>query len=135
MTDKMPSGTHPNSLKNLKSAWNSETAKEAQLLGAAKRKANRIARENLKLSINDWKAYKSEVLEKEDMSAIDILKILMHKALMNDEFDTAADLAKNLAEFEKPKLQRVEQKIEEVKADALSDEELDAKLRQFKLVE
>ncbi len=131
MTEKMPSGTHPNSLKNLKSAWNSDTAKEAQLLGAAKRKANRIAREQLALSMSDWKAYKAEVLEKEDMSAIDILKILMHKALMTEDYDTAADLAKNLAEFEKPKLQRIEQKIEEVKADALTDDELNEKLRQF----
>ena len=120
---------HPNSLKNLTSAWNSETAKEAQLLGAAKRKANRKAREQLSLSIADWKAYKTEVLEKEDMSSIDILKILMHKALMEDDFDTAADLAKALAEYELPKLARVEQKIQEVTTEELTDEELEAKLR------
>ena len=121
---------HPNSLKNLKSAWNSETAKEAQLLGAAKRKANRIARENLKLSIQDWKAYRSEVLDKEDMSSIDILKVLMHRALQDEEYDTAADLAKTLAEFEKPKLARVEQKVEEVSTSELSDEQLEEMLKQ-----
>ena len=121
---------HPNSLKNLKSAWNSETAKEAQLLGAAKRKANRIARENLKLSIQDWKAYKSEVLDKEDMSSIDILKVLMHKALQDEEYDTASDLAKTLAEFEKPKLARIEQKVEEVSTSELSDEQLEEMLKQ-----
>ena len=120
---------HPNSLKNLKSAWNSETAKEAQLLGAAKRKANRIARENLKLSIQDWKAYRSEVLDKEDMSSIDILKVLMHRALQDEEYDTAADLAKTLAEFEKPKLARVEQKVEEVSTSELSDEQLEEMLK------
>ena len=120
---------HPNSLKSLKSAWNSETAKEAQLLGAAKRKANRIARENLKLSIQDWKAYRSEVLDKEDMSSIDILKVLMHRALQDEEYDTAADLAKTLAEFEKPKLARVEQKVEEVSTSELSDEQLEEMLK------
>ena len=121
---------HPNSLKNLSSAWNSETAKEAQLKGAAKRKANRIARENLKLSIQDWKAYKSEVLDKEDMSSIDILKVLMHKALQDEEYDTASDLAKTLAEFEKPKLARIEQKVEEVSTSELSDEQLEEMLKQ-----
>ena len=120
---------HPNSLKNLGQAWNSETAKAAQLKGAAARKANRLAREQLKLSINDWKAYKSEVLDQEDMSSIDILKILMHKALMDDDYDTAADLAKTLAEFEMPKLARIEQKIEEVSTEAMSDEELQEALK------
>ena len=121
---------HPNSLKNLSSAWNSETAKEAQLKGAAKRKANRLAREQLKLSIQDWKAYKSEVLDKEDMSSIDILKVLMHKALQDEEYDTASDLAKTLAVFEKPRLARIEQKVEEVSTSELSDEQLEEMLKQ-----
>ena len=120
---------HPNSLKNLSSAWNSETAKEAQLKGAAKRKANRLAREQLKLSIQDWKAYKSEVLDKEDMSSIDILKVLMHKALQDEEYDTASDLAKTLAVFEKPRLARIEQKVEEVSTSELSDEQLEEMLK------
>ena len=49
---------------------------------------------------------------------------------MNDDFDTAADLAKTLAEFEKPKLARIEQKVEEVSTDELSDEELDKLLKE-----
>ena len=55
----------------------------------------------------------------------------MMKALDNDEFDVAADLAKSLAEFEHPKLARVEQTIEDVGANELSDEELNAKLKRF----
>ena len=120
---------HPNSLKNLTAAWNSETAAEASKLGLAKRKANKLAREQLKMSMADWKAYQSDVLEDKDLGAVDVLKVLMHKALMNDDFDTAADLAKTLAEFEKPKLARVEQKVEEVSTDQLSDEELDKLLK------
>ena len=42
---------HPNSMKNLTAAWNSETAKEASKLGLAKRKANKLAREQLKMSM------------------------------------------------------------------------------------
>ena len=39
--------------------------------------------------------------------------------------------SKSLAEFEQPKLARVEQTIEDVGANELSDEELDAKLRRL----
>lgn len=120
---------HPNSLKNIEGkAWNSETAKEAQLRGAAARKANRIARENLKLSVDDWSAYKTDVLQEEGLSAVDVLKVLMHKALLAEEYDTAADLAKSIAEFEQPKLARVEQVTDEVSPSELSDEELARRL-------
>ena len=41
MSDKKyPNGKHPNSLKNLVRAWDSESAKEAQLKGAKARSAN-----------------------------------------------------------------------------------------------
>ena len=124
---------HPNSLKNIAGmAWNSETAKEAQLLGAKARKANRIAREKLKLSIDEFNAYKEEVLTDGDVSAVDILKILMHKALHEEEYDTAADLAKSIAEFEQPKLARVEQTTKEISADQLTDEELEERLKQLR---
>ena len=126
--DKNGNRVHPNSVKNLTSAWNSETAKEAQLLGAAKKKANRLARENLKMSMQDWKDYQP-VLEDNKMTAVDVLKVLMHKALMSDDYDTAADLAKSIAEFEQPKLARVEQKIEENTTSDMTDEELNAKLK------
>ena len=82
------------------------------------------------MSMADWKSYQSEVLDDKDLGAVDVLKVLMHKALMNDDFDTAADLAKTLAEFEKPKLARIEQKVEEVSTDELSDEELDKLLKE-----
>jgi hypothetical protein len=38
--------------------------------------------------------------------------------------DTAIEIFKSIAEFEKPKLARIESKIEEIKADTLTDEEL-----------
>ena len=44
----------------------------------------------------DWKSYQTEVLDDKDLGAVDVLKVLMHKALMNDDFDTAADLAKTV---------------------------------------
>ena len=45
--------------------------------------------------------------------------------------DQAIDIAKAIAEFETPKLGRVEQTNIEVKTDDLTDEELDAKLKQL----
>ena len=121
--------SHPNSLKNLKPAWTSESAKEAQKNSVIARKANSEARAQLKLTMNEWKKYKEEVLDETDMSSIDVLKILMMKALQDDDFDTAADLAKSLAEFEAPKLARVDQTNVEVDASEMSDEELDALLK------
>ena len=125
----MPQGTHPNSLVNLKPGWTSETAKEAQKRGVAARKANKEARAKLKMNMEQWKAYKTEVLDEVNLSAIDTLRILMMKALDADDLDTAADLAKSIAEFEQPKLARVESRIEEVGAEHMSDEELNQRIR------
>ena len=119
---------HPNSLKNLKPAWTTESARKAQENSVIARKANAEAREQLKLSVKEWEKYKTEVLDETNVSSIDILKILMMKALEDDDFDTAADLAKSLAEFEKPKLARVDQTVTERGADELTDEELHEKL-------
>ena len=111
--------------------WTSETAREAQKKSVEARMANKEAREQLKMTMNEWKKYKDEVLEEADMSSIDVLKILMMKALSNDDFDTAADLAKSLAEFEQPKLARIDQTNTEVTTADLSDEELEKKLKEL----
>ena len=125
------SKVHPNSLKNLKPMWTSESARHAQENSVIARKANAEAREQLKMSMNEWSKYKTEVLNEHDMSSIDVLKILMMKALQSDDFDTAADLAKSLAEFEAPKLARVDQTNLDVSTEELTDEQLDAKLREL----
>ena len=121
-------GTHPNSLANLKAGWTSDTAKQAQLLGAAKRKANKMAREQLKMSLDSWKGLQEE-MKADDISSVDMLKVMMMQKLEDGDHDTAIDIMKTLAEFERPKLARIESKIEEVKTDDLSDDELDARLR------
>jgi hypothetical protein len=120
--------THPNSLKNLKPFFTTEKAQSAQRNSVISRKANAAAREELKMSMRDWKMFKSDVLAEADMSSIDVLKILMHKALAAEDFDTAADLAKSLAEFESPKLARIDQTLTDLSVDELSDEELDKKI-------
>ena len=124
----MNNKSHPNSLKNLKPMWTSESAKEAQKKSVESRKANAEARAQLKLSMSEWKKHKKEVLEETDMSSLDVLKILMMKALADDDLDTAADLAKALAEYEAPKLARVDQTNTDISAEDLTDEELNQKL-------
>ena len=121
-------GKHPNSLAVLGRAWTKEEAKEAQLKGAKVRTERAIQRNAIKESLSQWKVMKKEILS-EGISAIDTLKILLAKAIHDEEFDTAADLAVKLAEYEKPKLARQEVKVENATADQLTDEELDTKLK------
>ena len=125
---------HPNSLKNLAPSFTKENAKEMQLKSAASRKASSDARQALKMSMRDWRKYKEDVLDHIEMNSLDVLKILMFKALDNEDFDTASDLASKVAEYEQPKLQRRELQIEEIGTDALSDEELDTKLKSLRIV-
>lgn len=112
---------HPNSLKNLK-PFTREGAREGQRNSVIARKANKEAREALKLSMNDWKELRDE-LKDEAPSALDVLKVAMMKALAVEDMDEATRLATVLAEFEAPKLQR--QDITQVtKTSDMSDEEL-----------
>ena len=120
---------HPNSLKNLKPLLTSESARELQLKSAASRKANNLAREQLKLTVKQFKEFKDS-FEENPVGAIDVLRILMVKALDEDDLVQAADLAKSLAEFESPKLSRIDQTNTEVSVDELSDEELNRMLKE-----
>lgn len=130
----MSKGFNPKSLKNLAPSFTKDNAKEMQLKSAASRKASSDARQALKMSMGDWKKYKEDVLDHVEMNSLDVLKILMFKALDNEDFDTASDLAGKVAEYEQPKLQRRELQIEELGADTLSDDELDKKLRLLRVV-
>jgi|TARA_R110000851_G_scaffold188110_3_gene338066 hypothetical protein len=130
----MTKSIHPNSLKNLAPTFTKDNAKEMQLKSAASRKAATDARQALKMSMGDWKKYKEDVLDHVEMNSLDVLKILMFKALDKEDFDTASDLAAKVAEYEQPKLQRREVQIEELGADVLSDAELDRKLKMLRVV-
>ena len=121
MSDKKPQ--HPNSLANLKSAWNSDTAREAQLLGAKKRTANALLRKQLKADMKMWKEMQEDLAESK-VDSVEILRMLAFQKLDEGDNDGAVDIFKAIAEFEKPKLARVESKVEEVKTDDLTDDEL-----------
>lgn len=122
---------HPNSLANLAPVFNADNARENQAKSVASRKANAEARKRLALTAAELKMDVKALMEENEVSALDVLKLSMIKAVASDDIDQAVDIAKALAEFEAPKLNRVEQRNVELKAEDLSDEELDAKLKEL----
>jgi len=120
---------HPNSLANLAPRFTTENAKEAQLKAAASRKLNMEARERLSLTAAELKMDADQLMAVNNLTALDVMRLSMVKAIANGDTDQAVDIAKALAEFETPKLGRIEQTNIEVKAEDMSDEELDAKLK------
>ena len=125
---KYPPGKHPASLKNLAPMFTEENAREMQLKSAASKKANNEARQALKMTAVEFSKFKEE-LKDVDISAEMMLKVLMMRAFDDEDMDTAADLAKALVEFEKPKLARVDQTNTEISTEDMSDEELDELLK------
>jgi RecA/RadA recombinase len=125
---------NPKSLDNLAPKIDSsEKAREMQKNSVIARKANREARERLKLTAAEMKVDVQELTK--DVSAIGALKVLLIKYIQEGELDEAAKIATTLAEFESPKLARVDAVNTEVSADELTDEELENKLKQLGLKE
>lgn len=108
-----------NSLANLK-VITSETAKENQKKSVQSRLANIQAREAFKLSAKNFKAVMDELPE---MSSLDVIKMAMLQSLQEDNLEDAARYASMLAEYQAPKLQRIEQNTTTRVSD-MSDEEL-----------
>ena len=123
-------GKHPNSLKQLRPYMDSEKAKQMQAKGAEKRRQNRALREAMKLSASEFKKIRDDIIN-EMPSAVDILKVQLVKAMQVEDQDTIERLAIALAEYEQPKLQRIDQTTLAVNADELSEEELAAKIREL----
>jgi len=108
-----------NSLANLK-VITSDTAKENQKKSVQSRLANIQAREAFKLSAKNFKSVMDELPE---MSSLDVIKMAMLQALQEDNLEDAARYASMLAEYQAPKLQRIEQNTTTRVSD-MSDEEL-----------
>ncbi len=123
---------NPKSLENLAPKITSvEQAREMQKNSVISRKANREARERLKLTAAEMKVDVDELAN--DVSAVGCLKVLLVKYMQEGEYDEAAKIATTLAEFEAPKLARVDQTNTEISAEELSDDELNNKLRELGL--
>ena len=122
---------HPNSLANLRPTWDKESANAAREKGLEVRRANKEAREKMKMTVAEWKKWKEDVVEGSEFGALDLLKIQMIKFFEEGDVDSAVDIAKTLAEFEQPKLARVDQTNTELTHEDLSDEELNEKIKRL----
>jgi len=120
---------HPNSIKNLRVITSPAMARELQKNSVESRKRNteaiRILTEEFKCSAEAVK----KVLSQVDIKAIDVLKMSMMHALNEDNFEDAARYAKEIAEFEQPKLSRLEQ-TNINKVEDMTDEELQKILKE-----
>lgn len=123
MKKKYARVAHPNSLANLKMITNTDMArayKEKSLESYKKNRENiKRLQEEFQLSADTVR----EVLASVDIKAIDVIKMSMMDALNNNNFEDAARYAKELAEYEAPKLSRLEQ-TNVSKVEDLTDEEL-----------
>ena len=108
------------SLANLKKFQPGEHAKAAQRKSVESRLLNKEFHDRF---IRDSKAF-SKVLETvPNLSSLDVMRMCIHMALQDNNYEDAARWAKELAEYEKPKLQRVEQIVREDMSE-LTEEEL-----------
>lgn len=123
-------GKHPNSLTQLRPVIDSDRAREMQAIGAEKRRENKALREAMRLSASEFKKIKEEVIA--DMpSAVDILKVQLVKAMQIEDQETIERLAIALAEYEQPKLQRIDQTNLDLDTSELSEEDLQKKIAEL----
>ncbi len=123
-------GKHPNSLAQLRPVIDSDTAREMQAKGAEKRRQNKALREAMRLSASEFKKIRDEVVS-EMPSAVDILKVQLAKAIEIEDQETIERLAIALAEYEQPKLQRIDQTNLELDTSELSEEDLQKKIAEL----
>ena len=69
------------------------------------------------------KAYSKILGDIPNLGALDVIRMCVHLALQENDYENAAKWAEKLAEYEKPKLQRVEKVIKN-DAEGMSDDEL-----------
>ena len=120
---------NPKSLANLK-IITSETARENQKKSVIAQKINREMREKFKLQA---KNIQSVIDELPQLDALGILNLGMIKALEDDDFLLAAQLAEKIAEYQKPKLQRIDQTNINKSYENLTDEELEEELKKHNM--
>ena len=86
--------------KNLKAINSSERARELQKLGVEKRRENKLIREKMKQTLLLFQKLSIDEIPK----GIDVLRIAMANAIMNNEIDEAARLGAIIAPYETAKL-------------------------------
>ncbi len=120
---------HPGG-ENLKPYVSTEQARINQLKSAVARKANNETRREIR---DFLKLFKEELSEISDQvpSGYEVMKMAMAHALVKGNSNQAVIIAEKIAEYEKPKLSRVESDITHRDARDLTDEELEAAINEI----
>ncbi len=112
-------GTSPRELANLK-LITPETARLNQAKAVQSRLLNLAIQAEFKLNA---KAFQKVMGELPQLSSLDVLRMAVHTAIAKDNWEDAARYAALLAEFEAPKLQRIESTVT-TKTSQMTDDEL-----------
>ena len=84
----------------------------------------------MKLSASEFRKIRDEIIT-EMPTAVEILKVQLIKAMQLEDQDTIERLAIALAEYEQPKLQRVDQTTRNLDTSELTEDELDQKIKEL----
>jgi hypothetical protein len=120
---------NPKSLANLK-IITPEIARENQKKSVEAKRINKEMKEKFKLQAKNMQEVLDELPQ---LDALGILNLGMLKALEDDDFLLAAQLAEKIAEYQKPKLQRIDQTNINRSYESLSDEELEEELKKHNM--
>ena len=115
-------------LQNLKPIDSAERANELREKGLETRRRNKAEREAMKETLELFKSMGTD----EVPQGVDVLRIAMAKAIMQEDLDEATRLAALIAPYETPKLAAQEISVTNEVADK-SDEELAALAKEFGL--
>lgn len=117
---------NPNSLKNLRK-FTPEGAAIGQAKGVQTKLLQKEIRDNFKLHAVEFAKIVDDIPE---LQAVDVLRMCIHLALQNNDYAEAAKLSAELAEYQRPKLSRVEQHVHDDTKE-LTDEELAAEIEKL----
>jgi hypothetical protein len=120
---KMPgigTGNHPNTIAGLKSITSKEMGQEYQRRSALSRSMSYEKVAEFRAKAKLMKNYMNEL---PTTSAMEVIRLAMHISLDKEDFDEAARYAGMLAEYEMPKLARIESTVTNRMED-MSDEDL-----------
>ena len=123
MADKR--GKHPNSLKNLKTINTPEMAEKMRQKGLETRLRKKQEREEMAAAIEAFAHLKLDM-----PPAVEILRIAMAKAMVEEDMDEMTRLATLLAPYETPKLASKEVTVNDGLADK-TDAELAQLAKEF----
>lgn len=120
---------HPGG-QNLKMITNSEKAKEYQRRSVEARKRNKERVQGLR---EFWKDFDKAGLAigGDEIKGLDVMKFLMKKAFMEEDYELAGQYAEKIAQYETPKL--ASQQVTQTNIDLkdLSDEEFQKELEKL----